>query len=94
MLVTSPALMLAVADAAGYIAPETATVLLASRRLYSDVIQLLYTLVDAEHVMSPLNGAAAKRLAKAAGLPDLDRLLLDVAEARGKVEAIFHQVVG
>jgi glutamate-ammonia-ligase adenylyltransferase len=94
MMVTSPALMLSVADTAGYIAPEQAAVLLAARRLYSDVIQLLYTLVDAEHVMSPLSGAVAKRLAKAAGLPDLDRLLLDVTEARGHVEAIFHQIIG
>lgn len=94
LLVTSPALMLAIADEAGYIASEMAAVLLAARRLYGDVLQILYTLVEAENVMKPLNSAVARRLAKSAGLPDLDRLLLDIAEARSLVKSVFSRMIG
>ncbi|TAL83580.1 MAG: bifunctional [glutamine synthetase] adenylyltransferase/[glutamine synthetase]-adenylyl-L-tyrosine phosphorylase [Beijerinckiaceae bacterium] len=94
LLVTSPAFMLTIADEAGYIASEMAAVLLAARRLYGDVLQILYTLVDAENVMKPLNSAVARRLAKSAGLPDLNRLLLDVAEARSRVKSVFSRMVG
>ncbi|MGP8193578.1 MAG: bifunctional [glutamine synthetase] adenylyltransferase/[glutamine synthetase]-adenylyl-L-tyrosine phosphorylase [Methylovirgula sp.] len=94
MLATSPAAMLAVAADAGYLAPEPAAVLLAARRLYSDVTQLLHTLVDPAAAEGPLNEAVAKRLAAAAGLPDLARLAAEVAGTRGRVQEIFNQMIG
>jgi glutamate-ammonia-ligase adenylyltransferase len=94
MLATHPMEQLAAARAAGYLSAETADTLLAARQLYTDITQLLQTLVAADAAVAPVSGVVAKRLANAAGLPDLPRLEADVSEARGRVRAIFAAIIG
>ena len=94
MLATHPMEQLAAARAAGYLSAETADTLLAARQLYTDITQLLQTLVAADAAVAPVSGVVAKRLANAAGLPDLPRLEAEVSEARGRVRAIFAAIIG
>jgi glutamate-ammonia-ligase adenylyltransferase len=94
MLSPNPVALLAAAEEAGFIVPETAAALLAARRLYTDTTQLLQTLTDANVVAGRLNSAVRQRLAAAAGLPDFPRLEAELSESRSFVQAIFRQMIG
>ncbi len=94
MLATSPAALIAAAGQAGYLAAAPAEALLAARRLFSDVMQVLHTLADPALVPEAMNEAIKKRLAAVAGLPDFARLEAELAETRGQVQGIFNQVIG
>ncbi len=93
MLATSPTAMLRRAGAAGYISAEQAEALLSARQLYTDVMQVLHTLIGPS-LVAPLNEAIDKRLAAAAGLPDRPRLEAEIAATRGRVNAIFKEIIG
>ncbi|HEY1735487.1 MAG TPA: bifunctional [glutamine synthetase] adenylyltransferase/[glutamine synthetase]-adenylyl-L-tyrosine phosphorylase [Methylovirgula sp.] len=93
MLATNPTVMLKRAQQAGYISREQGETLLAARQLYTDVMQVLHTLIGPA-LTAPLNEGIDRRLAAAAGLPDRTRLEAEIAVARADVAAIFETIVG
>ncbi|MHB8884766.1 MAG: bifunctional [glutamine synthetase] adenylyltransferase/[glutamine synthetase]-adenylyl-L-tyrosine phosphorylase [Methylovirgula sp.] len=95
MLADHPVALIARAGAAGYLDAESAEILLAARRLFTEIMQLQTTLIGAIVASSDeLQEAVSKRLAAVAGLPDLRRLETELAETRGRVREIFSKVIG
>jgi glutamate-ammonia-ligase adenylyltransferase len=93
MLARNPAEILAAAGEAGYLNREQAELLAAARRLYTDVTQVLTTLLDAPVAPEAINEAVKKRVAAAAGLPGLPQLEAELRETREKVQAVFADVI-
>ena len=93
ILATSPVAVLRRAGEAGYVSAEQAETLLSARQLYTDVMQVLHTLIGPS-LVAPLNEAIDKRLAAAAGLPDRTRLEAEIASARSRVNATFNEIIG
>ncbi len=89
-----PAGVIAKAGASGYLAREAADLLVGAHRLYSNVTQVLRTILPPNQPLSEAPEAVKRRLAAAMNLPNFSQLAAELKETGGRVRAIFRDVVG
>ncbi len=94
MIDVSPAVVIANAARFNYLAPEKADLLLGAYRLYTNVTQVLRTILDPSHRLLEASEILKRRLAAAADLPGFTQLEAELKSTRAKVRAIFREVVG
>ena len=94
MFDVAPAAVIVKAAAFGYVARADADLLIGAHRLYSDVTQVLRTILPPSQPLSEAPEPVRRRLAAAVDLPDFPQLTAELAETCKKVRAIFRQVVG
>ncbi len=94
MIDVAPAAVIAKAAAFGYLARPAADLLADAHRLFSDVTQVLRTILPPSQPLREAPEAVKRRLAAAVDLPDFSQLAAELAEIGRKVRAIFGQVVG
>jgi [glutamine synthetase] adenylyltransferase / [glutamine synthetase]-adenylyl-L-tyrosine phosphorylase len=90
----APAAVIAKAGALGYVASDTIDLLLDAHRLYSNVTQVLRTILPPNQALPEAPEAVKRRLAAAVDLPDFPQLRAELVETGKKVRAVFRQVVG
>jgi [glutamine synthetase] adenylyltransferase / [glutamine synthetase]-adenylyl-L-tyrosine phosphorylase len=92
--VRSPAHMVRVAERYGLLSAEQAETLAQAHELFTNVMQVLHTLVDRKTSPQAMNDAVLRRLAAAAGLPAFAQLDRQLAETRIQVRGIFNEIIG
>jgi glutamate-ammonia-ligase adenylyltransferase len=92
--VVSPASIIRVARGFNLLTAEQAETLASAHELFTNVTQVLYTLVDRTSSPQVASEALRRRLAAAAGLPSFLQLERQLAETRTQVREIFSEVVG
>ena len=90
----APAAVIAQAGAFGYLEQSKADFLVGAHRLYSNVAQMLRTILNPTQPISEASETVKRRLAAAANLPGFAQLTAELAVTGAKVRAIFRQVVG
>jgi glutamate-ammonia-ligase adenylyltransferase len=94
MIDVSPASVIAKAATFGYLPQDQTDVLIDAHRLYSNVTQVLHTILTPRQPLTEASETVKRRLAAAADLPGFSQLTADLAETGAKVRAIFKDVVG
>ncbi|HLH11937.1 MAG TPA: bifunctional [glutamine synthetase] adenylyltransferase/[glutamine synthetase]-adenylyl-L-tyrosine phosphorylase [Methylovirgula sp.] len=94
MIDVAPASLIAKAGELGYLAPEQADELIAAHRLYSNVTQVLRTILNPNQPLAQASETVKRRLAAAADLPGFAQLTAQLAETGANVRAIFREIVG
>jgi [glutamine synthetase] adenylyltransferase / [glutamine synthetase]-adenylyl-L-tyrosine phosphorylase len=94
MIDVAPASVIAKAATFGFLAQDQANVLLGAHRLYSNLTQVLRTILAPSQPLAEASEAVKRRLAAAVALPGFAQLTAELAETGGKVRAIFREVVG
>lgn len=94
MIDVSPASVIAKAATFGYLPRDQADVLIGAHRLYSNVTQVLHTILTPRQPLAEASETVKRRLAAAADLPGFPQLTAELAETGAKVRAIFRDVVG
>jgi glutamate-ammonia-ligase adenylyltransferase len=94
MIDVSPIAVIAKAATFGYLPQDQAEVLVGAHRLYTNVTQVLHTILTPGQSLSDASEAVKRRLAAAADLPGFSQLTAELAETGAKVRAIFTEVVG
>jgi glutamate-ammonia-ligase adenylyltransferase len=90
----SPASIIRVAQASNLLTAEQAGALASAHELFTNVTQVLYTLVDRTSSPQVASEALRRRLAAAAGLPSFLQLERQLGETRVHVREIFSEIVG
>ncbi|MGH6819142.1 MAG: bifunctional [glutamine synthetase] adenylyltransferase/[glutamine synthetase]-adenylyl-L-tyrosine phosphorylase [Methylovirgula sp.] len=90
----APAAIIAKAGAFGYLARDAVDLLVDAHRLYSNVTQVLRTILPPSQPLAEAPEAVKRRLAAALDLPDFPQLTAELIETGKKVRATFRQVVG
>jgi [glutamine synthetase] adenylyltransferase / [glutamine synthetase]-adenylyl-L-tyrosine phosphorylase len=94
MIDVAPAAVIAKAATFGFLAQDQADVLLGAHRLYSNLTQVLRTILAPSQPLAEASEAVKRRLAAAVALPGFAQLTAELAETGKKVRAIFRDVVG
>jgi [glutamine synthetase] adenylyltransferase / [glutamine synthetase]-adenylyl-L-tyrosine phosphorylase len=94
MIDVSPIAVIVKAAAFGYLPQDRADILVGAHRLYSNVMQVLYTIFNPSQPLAEASEAVKRRLAAAADLPGFSQLTAELAETGTKVRAIFTDLIG
>jgi hypothetical protein len=94
MIDVAPATVIAKAATFGFLAQDQADALLGAHRLYSNLTQVLRTILAPSQPLAEASEAVKRRLAAAVALPGFAHLTAELAETGKKVRAIFRDVVG
>jgi glutamate-ammonia-ligase adenylyltransferase len=94
MLAVAPEDILARAGSLGLLTPADTECLRAAHRLYTEVAQVLRTILDANVPLAQASEPVKRRLATAMHLPGFGQLESELTETEERVRAIFKAVVG
>ena len=94
MIDVSPIAVISKAATFGYLPQDQADFLIGAHRLYSNVTQVLHTILTPTQSLSDASETVKRRLAAAADLPGFAQLTAELAETGARVRAIFKDVVG
>jgi [glutamine synthetase] adenylyltransferase / [glutamine synthetase]-adenylyl-L-tyrosine phosphorylase len=85
--------IIAKAGGAGLITPDEASALVGAHRLFTDTTQLMRLSIDGPFDPSKAAGGVKRRIAAAAGLPDIGALEGAIRQAREEVRQAFEGIL-
>ncbi len=93
MIDVLPVAMIAKAGCYGYLPRDDADLLVRAHQLYSNVTQVLRTILNPAQRLAHAHETIKRRLAEAADLPSFSQLTSELAETRKRVRSIFKKIL-